>query len=86
MCLEWHPCNEMDNEQFYVVKSCFINKYNLLVLGLNDAKNETISKLEVHSFKYLGNLNDTFYKDHFNNILKAESQAKDEIFENLDLA
>jgi hypothetical protein len=69
-----------------VVKSCFVEKYNLLVLALNDGKNDNISKLEVHSFKYLGNLNDTIYREHFNNILRAESLGKDEMFENLDLA
>ena len=75
----------MNNEQFYVKRCLIVEKHNLLVLGLNDAKNENISKLEVHSFKYLGNLRDSFHAEHFNNILRAESLAKDEIFENLDI-
>jgi hypothetical protein len=84
-CLDWRQCNEMNNEQFYVKKCLVVEKHNLLVLGLNDAKNENISKLEVHSFKYQGNLRDSFHAEHFNNILRAESLAKDEIFENLDV-
>ncbi len=67
------------------MRCAIVEKHNLLILCLNDAKNESISKLEIHSFKYLGNLNDSCYHAHFNNLLKAESLGKDEMFENLEI-
>jgi hypothetical protein len=35
---------------------------------LNDAKKETMSKLEIHSFKYQGNMRDFLYVDIIENM------------------
>ncbi len=50
--IERIDCNSSANEQFYVTHCEVVESHSLMVLCLNDAKNKTISKLEIYSFKY----------------------------------
>lgn len=50
----------MDNEQFYVTHCKFVEKWNIFIICLTDAKKKSSSKLEVHSFKHLSPLNESY--------------------------
>lgn len=55
-------CNATANEQFYVThcKMVEIEGHQIFFVCLADAKKKNASKLEVHTFKYLSPLNETY--------------------------
>jgi hypothetical protein len=58
--IESIECNQVDNEQFYVTHCKFVEKLNIFIICLTDTKKKSSSKLEVHSFKQLSPLNESY--------------------------